>query len=123
MHKKQLNTIRIVARIIALLWGGTFAFIGIAWCINEPDGPKTFALIGLGLLVSAVIAYVYELLGGIILILEGSTIMIILSLLSRAQLGVHNSTFYIIPLMISFPALFSGVLFMIISRIKRTNAL
>ena len=64
-----------IARVLALIWAGWWTFFGLASGLHEglsPVGVLRYALLpGLVFLLSAVIAWRWETIGGIVLVLEG----------------------------------------------------
>lgn len=67
--------LRDMARVVSALWGGGWSFFGLASAIGEGLDPPGIlfhtVMPGLIFLLSAVIAWRWERVGGVLLILEG----------------------------------------------------
>lgn len=107
------------ARILSLVWAGFWTWFGLASGIYEKGKPLEIllhtAVPGLVFLVSALIAWRWQAVGGVLLLLEGLVIAV------GYLLMVQHSRFSLltriqVDLMLALPPLVSGILFLAASR-------
>jgi hypothetical protein len=100
---------RYIARVLALIWACWWTFFGLIAGAGEGYGPSGIlahaAVPGLVFLVAAVIAWRWEVIGGILLLLEGLATLIVFWF-SRTAEGF---------LTLTSPPLVAGLLFLAIS--------
>jgi hypothetical protein len=102
---------RILARIIATLWFGFWAFFGIASGIGEGGGSNLVFHLIFPTLIFAILLFVvwrWELVGGIMMIAAGLTVAIGYPLTMGKNFPVSTSIF--MELTMVLPALIAGVL-------------
>jgi len=113
MHNRSFNLIKFFARVISLLWAVFWLVLGI---MTGPEAEIT----GFFFLVCVIIAWRWELWGGIILIIQGLFWLISISILSNEwESGLfRNPILNSFIFTLYFPALASGTMFIIDSRKK-----
>jgi len=117
MNEPKKNLSRYIARVVALIWAGWWCFFGIACGLSEGLGLIGviihISVPGLVFLLSAVIAWRWELIGGIVLTAEGLIISIWYPLFAHSfPPSVIVSTLAILAL----PPLISGIIFLFVYR-------
>jgi hypothetical protein len=116
------KVLRIVAYVLALAWAGLWVFFGLASGIGE--GENLLGLVihtaapGLVFLISALIAFKWEMFGGYLLIGEGLAVLVGYPISAR---HFPLSTIIFVLLTMALPPLLSGI-FLIICRRKSVPA-
>ena len=120
-----MKNTRSIARILSILWAIVWIYLCLTFAIGQP-GLDTSGIIivtavsALFLLGPAVIAWWWETLGGVILLIEGLLGLVlaggavILPLMLRKSFPVIHFAFILFVL--ALPPLISGILFLIIHR-------
>jgi hypothetical protein len=113
---------RYLARALALLWAGWWVFFGLASGIGEGGTPAYVllhtAVPGLVFLISAIVAWRWEAVGGVILMLEGVLVLIGYPIVfGRFPL----TTIVFVLLTMALPPLVAGFLFLADWRRLRTS--
>lgn len=114
---------RWIARILSLVWAGFWVYFGLASGISEPTTERGklmdvlihTAVPGLVFLVSALIAWWWQAVGGVLLLVEGLVIAVgylLMTQHSRFSLLTKSQ----VDLMLALPPLVSGILFLAASR-------
>ena len=115
---------RYVARALALIWAGWWTFFGLACGLGEGMSPAGVllhaALPGLIFLVSAAIAWRWEAIGGIVLVLEGLLVFIAYPVMTYSRFPL--STIVFVLLTMALPPLAAGFLFLASWQKSRTIA-
>lgn len=108
---------RWIARFLALCWAGWWIFFGLASGIDEGSSVPVIlvhaAIPGALFLISALLPWRYEMLGGKVLLIEGILIAIIYPYLAR-----HFQLFVILMVLLTMalPPLIAGLLCITIAR-------
>jgi len=117
------------ARILSLAWAGFWVWFGLASGISEPTterGKLMDVLIhttvpGLVFLVTALIAWRWEAVGGVLLLLEGLIIAVGYPWMFHGRFPLR--TYVFVELTMAVPPLVAGVLFLIASRMATHSAM
>jgi hypothetical protein len=121
MHKKPFNIILWLARIIAILWAGFWTFFGIASGLGEgltPAGVFIHTLMpGLIFLLFMLLPWIWELGGGILLIVTGLFVCVAYPLMVHGRFPLETVIFVLLTMAI--PPLVSGIMFVVISRKRK----
>jgi len=116
---------RYIARALALIWAAWWAFFGLACGLGEGMSPAGVllhaALPGLVFLVSAAIAWRWEAVGGVVLVLEGLLVLIAHPMMTSNRFPL--STILFVPLTMALPPLAAGFLFIASWRKSKAIAL
>lgn len=119
-HKRWICA---VGRVIAVVWSGFWALFGLLSALGERLDTLgvLFHMIvpGFVFLITVIIAWSYEKVGGIVLIVEGFVVGIAYPLLFSAM---ATSTVIFVLLTMALPPVLAGFLFMIDSRRHRSIA-
>lgn len=104
-----------IARVLALLWGGWWTFFGIASAFAE-DLDLIGILIhtsvpGLIFLASAALAWRWEAIGGVILLIEAAIVCVGYPVLVAGRFPLSTITFVLLTM--GLPPLAAGVLFLL----------
>ncbi len=104
---------RVTARILVLLWALGWMFFGFITGVGEGLGIKEIishvSMPGLIFMLTALIAYKWEFMGGVMLLLEGAAAMVyFISQISR----ISFVGFYFVLYSGTLPAIFMGFLFL-----------
>jgi hypothetical protein len=115
---------RYVARVLSLIWAGWWVFFGVASGIDERGKPIEILLHaaapGLVFLVSALVAWRWETVGAVLLLLEGLLVLIGYPLMVHGRFSLWTIVF--VELTMALPPLVSGVLFLIASQMTAKAA-
>lgn len=112
---KKIKRIRFIARILILLWVGFWGFFLVASILCEPFQATAFTPIAIFLLffvVPVFIAWRWERIGGILLLLIGHAVFVVYPLVMNVPLA----TILMVYLTMAFPPLLAGLLFFISGR-------
>jgi len=106
---------RWIARVLSLLCGAWWTFFGVASGLAEgldPVGILIHAAVpGLILLISALIAWRWERVGGALLALEGLVVLVGYPLLVRGRFPISTVVFMLLTM--AAPLLIPGLLFLV----------
>ena len=112
--------LRYIARTISLLWAMLWVFFGAASGFGEGESPGGIlihtAMPGLLFLISTLAAWKWEFTGGILLMLEGLSVMFVYPMMART---FPTSTIIFVLLTMALPPLISGLLLLFSSRSTR----
>jgi hypothetical protein len=120
-----MNWIVYAARALALLWGAFWTWFGLASGIGEGLDPAGIffhaALPGLVFLATAGLAWRWETIGGVALVLEGLLVMVAYPLMVHGRFPL--ATILFVELTMALPPLAAGVLFLLGGRGPEAGAL
>jgi hypothetical protein len=106
-----MRFLRYTGRILALLWALLWVFFGAASGFAEGGGLSGMfvhtAMPGLLFLISALVAFKWEFLGGILLMLEGLAVLIRYPFMAR---GFALPTVVFVLLTMALPPIVAGIL-------------
>jgi len=118
--------IRYIARSLALIWAGWWTFFGLACGLSEGMSPAAVllhaALPGLVFLGSAAIAWRWEAIGGVALMLEGLFVFIAYPVMAHSR-DFPISTIIFVLLTMALPPLAAGFLFLASWRKSKTSGI
>lgn len=114
-----MKWMRWTARVLSLAWGGWWTFFGLASGIGEKMNAAGIllhaAVPGLIFLALAIVAWKWELAGGIIVLIIGLVLFLTYPLVMRMPPTVVVTVL----LMLALPPLVAGVLFVLGWRMKK----
>jgi len=112
-----MKFLRYFARTLALLWALLWTLFGLASGFGEGENLTGIlihtAMPGLVFLISALAAWKWEFMGGILLMLEGTAVMIAYPMMAR---HFPISTIIFVLLTMAFPPLIAGFLLLLARR-------
>ena len=116
---------RHIARILALIWAGWWTFFGLASGLAEGVSPAGVlahaALPGLAFLAGAAVAWRWETVGVVLLILEGLSVLVAYPIMTCAHFPLATIVFVLLTM--ALPPIAAGLLFLLGSRRLRTSAM
>jgi len=114
-NNRTTKWMRYAARTLALLWAGWWVFFGLASGLGEGLSPVGIlihtALPGLVFLVSVALAWRWETVGGVVLILEGVFVLIAYPVMTYDHFPLATIIFVLLTM--ALPPLAAGLLLLI----------
>ena len=112
---RKRNWLRFAARVLILCWVGFWGFFIVASILSEPFQTTAFVPIAIYLLffvIPVFIAWRWERIGGVLLLLIGHAVFVVYPMVMKVSLF----TVLMVYLTMAFPPLIAGLLFFISRR-------